>query len=231
MGKDKLKRFAENVTFSNLYQPDFSEVFRKDYRLKGKWRREVFGNDNPIVLELGCGRGEYTVEMARRNPYNNYIGIDIKGARLWRGAKSALQEGLVNVVFVRCRIEFVESLFGENEISSVWITFADPQIKRENKRLTSPIFLDKYAKFLVNGGTVHLKTDSLFLHEYTLGIVRERGYEIIESNRDIYGTGCARQDNMLNIKTHYEEIFLSQGLPITYMSFKISQDSLEKRTQ
>ncbi len=231
MGKDKLKRFAENETFRNLYQPDFSEVFRKDYRLKGKWRREVFGNDNPIVLELGCGRGEYTVEMARRNPCNNYIGIDIKGARLWRGAKSALEEGLVNVVFVRCRIEFVESLFGENEISSVWITFADPQIKRENKRLTSPIFLDKYAKFLINGGTVHLKTDSLFLHEYTLGIVKERGYEIIESNPDIYGTGYAGQDNMLDIKTHYEEIFLSQGLPITYMSFKISRDSLGRRTQ
>jgi len=150
---------------------------------------------------------------------------------LWRGAKSALEEGLVNVVFVRCRIEFVESLFGENEISSVWITFADPQIKRENKRLTSPFFLDKYAKFLINGGTVHLKTDSLFLHEYTLGIVKERGYEIIESNPDIYGTGYAGQDNMLDIKTHYEEIFLSQGLPITYMSFKISRDSLGRRTQ
>ena len=224
MGKDKLKRFAENETFGNLYQPDFDEVFRKEYRLKGKWKEEVFKNQNPIVLELGCGRGEYTVEMARRNPHINYMGIDIKGARLWRGAKSAIEEKLDNVAFVRCRIEFIENLFDKDEISSIWITFADPQINRENKRLTGPVFLERYKKFLEPGGVIHLKTDSSFLHEYTLELAKECNYEVIEANNDIYGTG--RAEGVLTIRTHYEEHFLSQGFPITYMAFRITPKPL-----
>jgi len=219
MGKDKIRRFAENETFRCLYQPEFEEVFRKDYKLKGKWHQEVFKNDNPIVLELGCGRGEYTVEMARRNPGANFIGIDIKGARLWRGAKSAVEENMANVAFVRCRIEFIESLFDQNEISSIWITFADPQINRENKRLTGTVFLERYRKFLIHDGIINLKTDSQFLHEYTLELAKANNYDVIEANNDIYGSG--RAEGVLTIRTHYEEYFLAQGFPITYMAFRI----------
>lgn len=221
MGKDKLKRFAENEGFKCLFQPEFDEIFRKDYKLKGKWHSEVFGNDNPIVLELGCGRGEYTVEMARKFPDINFMGIDIKGARLWRGAKSATEESLSNVAFVRCRIEFIEWLFGKGEISEIWITFADPQINRDNKRLTGTLFLDRYRKFLVPNGPIHLKTDSLYLHNYTVAMATLNGLEIKEINKDIYGTG--RADELLSIKTHYEENYLSQGVAITYMVFLLDQ--------
>lgn len=220
MGKDKLKRFAENEGFKCMFQPEFDEVFRKDYKLKGKWHSEVFKNDNPIVLELGCGRGEYTVEMARKYPEVNFMGIDIKGARLWRGAKSATLESLTNVAFVRCRIEFIEWLFGPQEVSEIWITFADPQINRDNKRLTGTLFLERYRKFLVNDGLIHLKTDSLYLHNYTMAMAELNALEIIETNRDIYGTG--RADQLLSIKTHYEESYLLKGVPITYMSFRLN---------
>jgi len=220
MGKDKLKRFAENESFRCLFQPEFEEVFRKDYKLKGKWHSEVFKNDNPIVLELGCGRGEYTVEMGRKYPDINFIGIDIKGARLWRGAKSATEESLTNVAFVRCRIEFIEWLFGPGEVSEIWITFADPQINRDNKRLTGTLFLERYRKFLVADGIIHLKTDSIYLHNYTVAMAKLNHLEIIEGNKDIYGSG--RADELLSIKTHYEENYLSMGIPITYLTFKLS---------
>ncbi len=225
MGKDKLKRFAENESFKCLFQPEFDEVFRKDYKLKGRWHSDVFNNNNPIVLELGCGRGEYTVEMGRKYPNINFIGIDIKGARLWRGAKSATEESLLNVAFVRCRIEFIEWLFGPGEVSEIWITFADPQINRDNKRLTGTLFLERYRKFLVPDGIIHLKTDSLYLHNYTVAMAKLNNLEIIEENRDIYGSG--RADELLSIKTHYEENYLSMGMPITYLAFKLSsQDKL-----
>lgn len=222
MGKDKLKRFAENETFGCLFQPEFDEIFRKDYKLKGKWHSEVFKNENPIVLELGCGRGEYTVEMARKYPDINFMGVDIKGARLWRGAKSAVDESLSNVAFVRCRIEFIEWLFGPGEISEIWVTFADPQINRDNKRLTCTRFLERYRSFLVPDGLIHLKTDSLFLHKYTEALAKVNGLEIIEANRDIYGSG--RADEKLSIKTHYEESFLAQGMAITYLVFRLDRD-------
>ncbi len=217
MGKDKLRRFAENETFGLLYQPEFEEVFNKDYRMKGLWHKNVFKNDNPIVLELGCGRGEYTVDMAREFPEKNFIGIDIKGARLWRGAKSAVEEQMHNVAFVRTRIEFIESLFGPGEISEIWITFADPQIKRDNKRLTNSRFIERYNSFLIDGGIIHLKTDSRFLHEYTVAMATYNGYKILEEIKDIYGSG--RADRLLSIKTHYEKQYLAQGIPITYLSF------------
>lgn len=219
MGKDKLRRFAENETFKSLYQPSFEEVFRKDHRLKGKWKSEVFGNDNPIVLELGCGRGEYTVDMAREFPDKNFVGIDIKGARLWRGAKTAETEQMKNVAFLRTRIEFIDSMFDTGEVSEIWITFADPQINRDNKRLTNVAFLEKYKLFLEDGGIIHLKTDSRYLHEYTLAMAQQNDLEVIEVNKDIYGTG--RADKILSIKTHYEKQYLEKGVPITYLSFRL----------
>ncbi len=234
MGKDKLKRFEENKNFSCLFQPDFEEVFRKDYIMKGKWNSDYFGNDNPIVLELGCGRGEYAVELARKFPDTNFLGLDIKGARLWRGAKTAVEEGLKNVAFVRTRIEFIEWLFGSGEVSEIWITFADPQIRRDNKRLTAPVFLDRYRKFLKPNGLIHLKTDSPYLHEYSCALVRRNSFEILTENKDIYKSIAANEHfdthtaELLSIKTHYEEQFLSQGHPITYLCFRLpSQGAIE----
>ena len=165
MGKDKLRKFRENETFRCMVQPSTDQVLNCDHPLKGNWNRDFFGNDNPIVLELGCGKGEYTVDLAMRNPSCNYIGVDIKGARLWKGAGYAEKHGLGNVAFLRTRIEFICSLFAPGEVSEVWVTFADPQIGREKKRLTSPLFMDRYRRFLKPGGIVHLKTDSRYLHE------------------------------------------------------------------
>lgn len=226
MGKDKLKRFAENETFKCLFQPEMVEVFRNDYKLKGKWNTDVFRNTNPIVLELGCGRGEYTVELARKYPDINFIGIDIKGARLWRGAKSATQEALPNVAFIRCRIEFIEWLFGPGEVSEIWITFADPQINRDNKRLTGTRFIQRYRSFLVPDGLIHLKTDSIFLHNYTMAMAEHNCMEILESEKDIYGSG--RADEELSIKTHYEESYLLKGAAITYMVFRPGKEGVLK---
>jgi tRNA (guanine-N7-)-methyltransferase len=229
MGKDKLRRFAENDTFTSMYQPSFEEVFSKDYRLKGKWHSGVFGNNNPIVLELGCGRGEYTIEMAKEFPEKNFIGIDIKGARLWRGAKTAHEENMRNVAFVRTRIEFIKSVFGEGEISEIWITFPDPQIKRLNKRLTSAKFIESYYSFLNEGALIHLKTDSRFLHEYTAAMAKENGFEILEEIKDIYGEGKA--DRLLSIKTHYEKQYIGKGLPITYLCFRTDKNKISREPE
>ncbi len=220
MGKDKLKRFEENKSFPSLYQPEFNELFRRDYEMKGKWASDHFKNDNPIVLELGCGRGEYTVALSRMNTNKNYIGVDIKGARMWRGAKTVTEEGITNAAFLRCRIEFIESAFDENEVSEIWITFPDPQVKRENKRLTSPSFIDRYRNLLKLGGLIHLKTDNSFLYEYTLELVNSRDdLTLIEANNDIYGTG--RADKILSVKTRYESQFLATGMKIHLLSFSI----------
>lgn len=219
MGKDKLRKFAENLTFENLIQPEFDEVFRNDHKLKGNWHRDFFRNDNPIVLELGCGRGEYTVGLGAANPQKNHIGIDIKGARMWRGAKTATEMQMANVGFLRTRIEFINSFFAPGEVSEIWVTFPDPQLKkgREKKRLTSPIFLAYYAQFLAPGGTVHLKTDSQELHEYTKHVIEANSLPCEVSNNDIYGSGFA--DAVLSIKTTYERRFLEEGKPITYLKF------------
>ena len=187
MGKDKLKKFKENETFTCLVQPRTDEVFGKDHPLKGHWGEKMFGNDRPIVVELGCGKGEYTIDLALRNPGCNYIGVDIKGARLWKGAKYATEHCLPNVAFLRTRIEFIESLFAPEEVSEIWITFADPQIGREKKRLTSPLFLSRYRNFLKKGGIVHLKTDSRYLHEYTRAIAEQNSLEILACTSDLYG--------------------------------------------
>lgn len=217
--KDKLKRFAENETFSCLLQPRTEEVLRRDHPIKGNWGRDMFHNDNPIVLELGCGKGEYTVALAERFPDRNFIGIDIKGARLWKGAKYATEKGMPNVAFIRTRIEFIESLFAAGEVSEIWITFADPQEKKSRKRLTNPVFLNRYRKFLAADGIIHLKTDSRLLHFYTEELCKQNEMTVIASDDDIYGHGFA--DEILSIKTFYEASFLSKGIAITYLAFRL----------
>ncbi len=224
MGKNKHKRFAENKTFNLLHQPLFEEIFRKDFYLKGQWHASFFGNSHPIVLELGCGRGEYTVALARKYPDKNFIGVDIKGARLWRGAKTATEEHLPNAAFIRTRIDFIESFFGPGEVDEIWITFPDPQPNNYRKRLTSSLFLTRYAKFLKPGGTIHLKTDSQLLHEYTKASIAHNRLALVEANSDIYNSG--RADELLSIKTHYEQIFLGQGLPITYCRFNLDNKTI-----
>ncbi len=221
MGKDKLRRFRENETFACFLQPAFEEVFRTDHPIKGHWARDFFHNDRPIVIELGCGKGEYTVALAERNPECNYIGIDIKGARMWRGAKTATERNLANVGFLRTRIEFINSLFGEGEVSEIWITFPDPQLKtrRAAKRLTSPDFLARYARLLAPEGKIHLKTDSKHLYAYTQAVIDRFGLPCSVANPDIYGTGYA--DEVLSVKTAYESRFLKMGLPITYTCFSL----------
>lgn len=221
--KDKLKRFRENESFTSLYQPRIEELFGKDYALKGKWGTDVFKNSNPVILELGCGKGEYTVALSQMRTDRNFIGIDIKGARMWKGAKYAHEHGLPNVAFLRTRIEFITSCFAEDEVSEIWITFPDPQIKRERKRLTGTLFLERYRQFLKSGGIVHLKTDSRFLHEYTKALVLQNGLPLLECNNDIYGTG--RADEILSIRTFYETSYLEAGLPITYIAFRLQKET------
>ena len=226
MGKDKLKRFAENLTFDCFVQPAFEEMFRCDHPLKGRWHEDFFHNNNPIVLELGCGKGEYTVALAERNPDKNFIGVDIKGARMWRGAKSATEAKMQNVGFLRARIEFITSMFAKGEISEIWITFPDPQLKtrRAKKRLTSPIFLSLYAHILEEGGYINLKTDSQHLYEYTQEVIRHFNLECEVANNDIYGSGYA--DEVLSVKTAYEQVYLQRGLPITYTRFSLGEQTL-----
>ena len=221
MGQDKLRRFAENLTFERLIQPSFDEIFNNDHPLKGRWHSDFFHNDNPIVLELGCGKGEYTVALAERNPGRNYIGVDIKGARMWRGAKTATDNDMPNVGFVRTRIEFINSFFAEGEVAEIWITFPDPQLKtrRAKKRLTSPLFLERYARMLADDGAVNLKTDSQHLYNYTQAVIAHYGLPCEVSNNDIYGSGYA--DEVLSVKTAYEKMFLERGLPITYTRFSL----------
>ncbi len=217
--KNKLRRFRENESFTCLYQPATEEVLKKDYYLKGRWGEKVFGNNNPIILELGCGKGEYTIALAARFPDKNFIGIDIKGARMWKGAKSVHERNISNAAFVRTRIEFIESLFAKEEVSEIWITFADPQLNKSRKRLTGTMFLSKYRNFLKHDGIVNLKTDSIFLHRYTVTCAEYNNLTILETNGDIYGSG--RADEILSIKTFYESYYIKQGFPITYTAFKI----------
>lgn len=219
--KNKLKRFKENETFKNVLQPTREEV-QAGFSLKGKWS-EHFENDNPIVLELGCGKGEYTLGLAKQNSRKNFIGIDIKGARFWRGAKTALEEELKNVAFLRSQIELIDALFAKNEVSEIWITFPDPQIKykRTKHRMTNGVFLEKYKKVLSPGGLVHLKTDSEFMHGYTLGLLHGLGYEINYANHDVYKNEGSPAE-VLDLQTFYEKQYLEKGKPITYIQFKLS---------
>ncbi|MGB0789985.1 MAG: tRNA (guanosine(46)-N7)-methyltransferase TrmB [Flavobacteriaceae bacterium] len=218
--KNKLKRFRDNDSFENVIQPSRQEIL-EGFEFKGRWNT-IFSNPNPIVLELGCGKGEYTLALAERYPEKNFIGIDIKGARLWRGAKTALENKLPNVRFLRMNIELIDAVFDESEVSEIWITFPDPQIKykRTKHRLTNIHFLDRYKKILDGDGLVHLKTDSEFLHGYTLGLLQGLDKEIVYSNNDVY-----RQSGspavVTEVQTFYESQYLEMGKPITYLSFKI----------
>jgi tRNA (guanine-N7-)-methyltransferase len=220
--KNKLKRFKENETFTNVFQPSREEVLNKTLGKKGQWA-QFFGNNNPIVLELGCGKGEYTVGLAKRYPNKNFIGIDIKGARFWRGAKTALEETLPNVAFIRTQIELVAHLFFTHEVSEIWITFPDPQIKykRTKHRLTNPVFLDRYKQILSPTGCVHLKTDSEYMHGYTLGLLQGMGLPIAYANHDVYKNEGSPEE-VLGIQTFYENQYLAVGKPITYLRFSFS---------
>lgn len=207
--------------FSNVKQPSLT-LLKKGFPLKGKWNKDFFKNDAPIVLELGCGMGEYTVGLAEKYPNKNFIGIDIKGARMWQGASKALEKQLNNVGFLRIRIEWIEECFSSNEVSEVWITFPDPQIKkrRSTKRLTHPLFLKKYSNILVNDGVLHLKTDSEFLYGFTLGVISADSHHLVDATNDLYSS-LQKRDHM-EIKTHYEQKFLDIGKPITYIKFKLN---------
>lgn len=220
--KNKLKRFRENETFNNVIQPTRQEVFDGFY-LKGEWHT-FFKNNNPIVLELGCGKGEYTLALAKRNPAVNYIGVDIKGARFWRGAKTALNDEISNVAFLRTQIELIDLCFSPEEISEIWITFPDPQIKykRTKHRMTNPEFLEKYQSILVKNGLMHLKTDSEFMHGYTLGLLQGQGLEIVYANHDVYHNEGA-PEIVTEVQTFYEQMFLEKGKPITYLQFKFPE--------
>ena len=244
MGHGKLKKFAENETFRCLLQPDASAILNKepgsrelrlnDHSIKGQWGKEMFGNDNPIVLELGCGKGDYTIALALRNPDVNYIGVDIKGARLWKGAKFATENALPNVAFLRTRIEFIDAFFGPGEVSEIWLTFSDPQLRgSENARLSSPLFLERYRHFLKPDGVIHLKTDSRYLYEYTKAVVEVNDLPVFANGTDIYHTPVILSeaknlpidmDVVLQVQTFYEKMFLDMGLPITYMAFGLSHE-------
>jgi len=220
--KNKLKRFNENETFSNVFQPTREEIVSDKFKLKGKWNTDFFKNDNPIVLELGCGKGEYSVSLGERFPDKNFIGIDIKGARFWRGAKTALENDMNNVAFIRTQIELIDLLFAENEVSEIWITFPDPQIKykRTKHRLTNATFLAKYKTVLKEEGVVHLKTDSEFMHGYTLGLLHGAGHEVLYANHNVYNNEGAPEE-VTAIQTFYEKQYLEVDKSITYTRFKI----------
>ena len=251
MGHGKLKKFAENETFRCLLQPDASAILAKEpgskelklnpHPIKGRWGAEMFGNDHPIVLELGCGKGDYTIALALRNPEINYIGVDIKGARLWKGAKYATENALPNVAFLRTRIEFIDAFFGPDEVSEIWLTFSDPQLRgSENARLSSPLFLARYRNFLRPDGVVHLKTDSRYLYEYTQAVCNANDLPILAYGTDIYHQGVMPGPDrasetpdqvggdgwaaVTQVQTFYEKMFLEMGMPITYMAFQIGHE-------
>ena len=225
MAKRKLERFAEMKTFDHVVEPTMDDVKSGEFHLKGKWRSEFFKNENPIVLELGCGKGEYAVGLAKRYPNKNFIGVDIKGSRMFIGAKEALDLGLDNVGFLRTKIDFIDSFFAENEIDEIWLTFSDPQPSKPRKRLSSELFINRYKKFLKQGGTIHLKTDSDILFEFTEEEIAEKKYTLIQSTWDLYGELIANLDDetkdILDIRTHYETLFSAKGFKIKYCKFLV----------
>ena len=224
MGKNKLRKFAENETFENMVQAPRVDLLENGLSLKGKWHKEFFKNDHPIVLELGCGKGEYTVGLAEKFLDKNFIGIDIKGARMWRGARTATDNNMSNVGFLRTQIELIDHCFSKGEVSEIWITFPDPKIKyrRRKKRLTAPDMLEIYRNVLADDAILHLKTDSQFLHGYTLGIIEGYGHKILDSSYDI--DAQKPDDELLKIRTNYEGIFRDKGMTITYIKFQLNRN-------
>ncbi len=227
MSKGKLAKFADMERYENVFQYPYSVIDNVPFGMKGKWRETFFKNDNPIVLELGCGKGEYTVELAKLYPDTNFIGVDIKGARMWTGATMALNQGLKNVAFLRTNIEIIDRFFQKDEVSEIWLTFSDPQMKNPRKRLSSTFFLERYRKFLVNNGTIHLKTDSNFLFTYTTYMVGHNKLPLLFHTTDLYhqeGIDDTTKQ-ILSIQTYYEKMWIERGLNIKYMKFSLPQDT------
>lgn len=226
MAKNKLKHFKDMKTMDFVFEPSVEELLKADFKLKGKWHKEFFKNDHPIILELGCGKGEYTIDLAKKYPNKNFIGIDIKGARIWYGADQVRQNGMNNVSFVRTKIDFITQLFGEKEIEEIWLTFSDPQKEKPRKRLTSELFISRYRQILKNDGIIHLKTDSDILFESTLDEIKKHKYNCLNSTWHLYKELMPKltseEQEVLSIKTNYEEIFTSKGYDIKYCKFKIN---------
>jgi tRNA (guanine-N7-)-methyltransferase len=219
----KLEKFADLETFPNCFKFFFEQI-EKGFELKEKWHSDHFKDEKPIVLELGCGKGEYSIGLSKKHPEKNFIGVDIKGNRIWTGAKEALDLKLSNAAFIRTRIDFIDHCFGENEVSEIWITFPDPQPQktRARQRLTHPIFLDRYKKFIRKGGIIHLKTDSTSLYEFTLEVLKENNYKIHWHTNDLYKNCPPDRKELVEIKTHYEKLFTAKGEDIKYISFSIN---------
>ena len=226
MGKGKLEKFAEMETFKNVFQYPFSVLENVPFDMKGHWCDDYFKNNHPIVLELGCGKGEYTVGLARLFPDVNFIGVDIKGARMWTGAKQALAEGLDNVAFLRTNIEMIDRFFAPDEVREIWLTFSDPQMKNARKRLSSTYFMNRYRRFLVDGGVVHLKTDSNFLFTYTSLMVEKNQLPLLQETADLYHTADVDEATrrILSIQTYYESMWMERGLNIKYMKFRLPHE-------
>ena len=223
MGKNKLAKFAELETFHHVFQVPSGVLFSGEgFEWKGKWNEMFFKNNNPIVLELGCGKGEYTVGLGKLYPHKNFIGVDIKGSRMWTGATQALKENMTNVAFLRTNIEIIDRMFAENEVSEIWLTFSDPQMKKVTKRLTSTYFMNRYRKFLVPDGIIHLKTDSNFMFTYTKYMVQENNLPVDFMTEDLYGSGLV--DEILGIRTYYEQQWLDRGLNIKYLKFHLTKE-------
>jgi tRNA (guanine-N7-)-methyltransferase len=220
VSKGKLRKFEEMKTFSNVIQPAFDEVFHQAHPLKGQWKKDFFNNPFPLTLELGCGKGEYTVGLACMYPERNFLGVDIKGSRMWKGASVATQQNINNVGFLRTRIELINSFFDKNEVDEIWLTFPDPQLKKSKKRLTSSRFLNVYKSFLKPEGKIHLKTDNEVLYNYTMAIAGFNHLNIEMHTSDLYHSGL--DDDILSIKTYYEKQYLELGMPIHYICFQLN---------
>jgi len=253
MGKNKLARWNEFGSYANVIQPEIGEVAIKDHAVKGNWNSHIFKNQNPIVIELGCGKGEYTVGLAGMFPHTNYIGVDIKGARMWRGAKTSNDLKMSNVAFLRTRIEFINSFFANDEVDEIWITFPDPHtgMRNSDKRLTSPQFLKKYLHFLKENGIIHLKTDTEELFRFTLSVASKNNLELLAATTDLYqekpeidkiipgvtiphihsANPVSFYENILSIKTHYEKQFLLKGMKINYLSFRLNKENFRNGNQ
>ncbi len=225
MSKGKLAKFADMATYDNVFQYPYGSLEHASFPLQGKWHEEYFHNQNPIVLELGCGKGEYTVGLARMFPNMNFIGVDIKGSRMWTGATEAVRTGMKNVAFLRTNIEIIDKFFVADEVHEIWLTFSDPQMKNPRKRLTSTYFMERYRRFLIDGGIIHLKTDSNFLFTYTSHVVDKNRLPLLERTEDLYHTQLSTLNSqLLNIRTYYEQMWIDRGLNIRYQQFCLPHD-------
>jgi tRNA (guanine-N7-)-methyltransferase len=220
VGKNKLSKFADLETYEHVVQISYKNLVAETFKLKGKWSEAFFGNQHPLILELGCGKGEYTVQLARHFPECNFLGVDIKGSRMWTGAKQGMEWGLKNVGFLRTNIENIDLFFGPEEVSEIWLTFPDPQMKKLRKRLTATNFIAKYRQIMVPDGMIHLKSDSNFMYKYTEAMVAENHFEVIKKTEDLYNSPIL--DEVLSIKTYYERQWLDRGLSIKYLAFRLS---------